>query len=65
MCEFKVYMEENGKERMEVAKNIIMVRKKEGNIILVNDLGIVTLVNNANIEEANTFTQEMILRRSD
>ncbi|MFB3766075.1 MAG: CooT family nickel-binding protein [Methanotrichaceae archaeon] len=65
MCEFKVYIEENGKERMEVARNIIMVKKKEGIILLVNDVGEVTMVNNANIEEANTFTQEMILRRGD
>ena len=65
MCEFKVYIEENGKERMEVARNIIMIKKKEGVILLVNDMGEVTMVNNANIEEANTFTQEMILRRGD
>ena len=65
MCEFKVHMIERGKERIEVAKNIIAVKKKDENIILVNDLGTVTLVSNANIEEVNTFTQEMILKRID
>lgn len=65
MCEFKVYIEESGKERKEVARNIIMVKKKEGNLHLVNEMGAVTIVDNANIEEANTFTQEMILRRGD
>jgi len=63
MCEFKVYVEEAGKERTEVARNIIMVKKKEENILLVDDMGTVTLVNNASIVEANTFTLELILRK--
>ena len=63
MCEFRVYLDEPGKDRMEVARNVIMVKKKDGNILLVNGLGAVTLVNGASIEEADTFSQEMILRR--
>ena len=65
MCEFKVYLDEAGAERIEVAKNVIVAKRKDGNVLLMNDLGTVTLVNGANIVEANTFTQEMILKRGD
>ena len=63
MCEFKVYLEELGKERMEVARNVIAARKKDGTVLLVNVLGAVTLVNGASIVEADVFSQEMLLRR--
>ena len=63
MCEFKVYLEEPGKERMEVARNVIAAKKKDGTVLLVDALGAVTLVNCASIEEADVFSQEMILRR--
>ena len=63
MCKFKVYLEEPGKERMEVARNVIAAKKKDGTVFLVDGLGAVTMVNGASIEEADGFSQEMILRR--
>jgi hypothetical protein len=55
MCEFKVYREEPEKDRMEVARNVIMAKKKDGNILLVNGLGAVTLVNGASIRGGGYF----------
>jgi hypothetical protein len=63
MCEFKVYLEEPGKERMEVARNVIAAKKKDGTVLLGNALGAVILVNGASIEEADVFSLEMTLRR--
>lgn len=63
MCEFTVYMEENGAtSRKEVARNIVAARRREGKILLMDAFGSTTPVENAVIDEANTFTQEMILK---
>jgi len=63
MCEFTVYMEENGPaSRREVARNIVAARRREGKILLMDAFGSTTPVENAIIDEANTFTQEMILK---
>ena len=63
MCEFVVYLEDGSKERREVIRNIIAARRKDGNVLLMDAFGSVTSVENATIEEANTFTQEVILRK--
>lgn len=63
MCEFTVYLEENGSSsRKEVAKNIVAARRREGKILLMDAFGFTTPIENAIIDEANTFTQEMILK---
>jgi hypothetical protein len=63
MCEFTVYMQENGSAaRKEVAKNIVVARRRDGKILLMDAFGSTTPVENAIIDEANTFTQEMILK---
>ncbi len=63
MCEFTVYIEENGSSsRKEVAKNIVVARRRDGKILLMDAFGSTTPVENAIIDEANTFTQEMILK---
>jgi hypothetical protein len=62
MCEFTVYLEETGKGRKEVAKNIVVARRRDGKILLMDAFGIAVPIENAIIDEANTFTQEMILK---
>jgi len=63
MCEFTVYIEENGSSsRKEVAKNIVVARRRDGKILLMDAFGSTTPIENAIIDEANTFTQEMILK---
>ena len=63
MCEFTVYLED-GANRSEVARNIVAAKRRDGQIFLMDAFGAVTPVESATIEEANTFTQELILRRS-
>jgi hypothetical protein len=62
MCEFTVYLEETGRGRKEVAKNIVVARRRDGKIHLMDAFGITVPIENAIIDEANTFTQEMILK---
>jgi hypothetical protein len=58
-----VYLEDSGSDgRKEVASNIVAAKKKDGKILLMDAFGSVTPVENATIEEANTFTQELILK---
>jgi hypothetical protein len=46
-----------------VAKNIVAARRKEGKVLLMDAFGSITPVEGASIEEANTFTQEMLLKK--
>jgi hypothetical protein len=62
MCEFTVYLEEKSAGRKEVAKNIVVARRREGKILLMDAFGLTIPIENAIIDEANTFTQEMILK---
>ncbi|MHB8120172.1 MAG: CooT family nickel-binding protein [Methanothrix sp.] len=63
MCEFTVYLEENGSSaRKKVAKNIVVARRRDGKILLMDAFGSTIPIENAIIDEANTFTQEMILK---
>lgn len=63
MCEFVVYLEDSSKKRQEITRNIVAARRKDGRVLLMDAFGSVTSVENATIEEANTFTQEVILKR--
>lgn len=62
MCEFTVYLENKSAGRKEVAKNIVAARRSEGKILLMDAFGLTTAIEDALIDEANTFTQEMILK---
>jgi hypothetical protein len=56
-------MQENGSDtRRELARNIVAARRRDGKILLMDAFGSTTSIENATIEEANTFTQEMILK---
>ena len=65
MCEFVVYLEENGsKEREVVARKIIKAKKKrDGKTVLMDASGNVTPVEHVSIEVVDTLMQELILRR--
>lgn len=64
MCEFVVYLEENGsKEREVVARKIIKAKKKDGKIALMDASGNVTSVEHVSIEVVDTLMQELILRK--
>ena len=63
MCEFSVYLMADGAEKQLVAKNIVAARRKEGKVLLMDAFGSITPVEGASIEEANTFTQEMLLKK--
>ena len=65
MCEFVVYLEENGsKEREVVARKIIKAKKKkDGKTVLMDASGTVTPVEHVSIEVVDTLMQELILRK--
>ena len=65
MCEFVVYLEENGsKEREVVARKIIKAKKKrDGKTVLMDASGNVTPVEHVSIEVVDTLMQELILRK--
>ena len=65
MCEFIVYLEENGsKERKVVARKIIKAKKKrDGKTVLMDASGNVTPVEHVSIEVVDTLMQELILRK--
>ncbi|GAB6265841.1 CooT family nickel-binding protein [Methanosaeta sp. UBA356] len=64
MCEFTVYLlGDNPKDRQMMAKGILVARRKEGKVLLMDAFGSITPVENATIEEVNTLSQEMILKR--
>ena len=65
MCEFVVYLEEDGsKEREVVARKIIKAKKKkDGKTILMDASGTVTSVEHVSIEVVDTLMQELILRK--
>jgi predicted RNA-binding protein len=63
MCDFTVYLEDNG-ERKAVAKDILKARKKDGTVILMDVMGNITKVEAANIEVVDTLMQEMILKKA-
>ena len=64
MCEFTVYLlEDSSAERRMVTKNILAAKRKEGRVLLMDAFGDITPVDNATIEEVNTLSQEMILKK--
>ncbi len=65
MCEFVVYLEENGsKEREVVARKIIKAKKKrDGKTVLMDASGNVTPVEHVSIEVVDTLMQELVLRK--
>ena len=64
MCEFVVYLEENGsKEREVVARKIIKAKRKEEKTVLMDAFGNVTPIEHVSIEVVDTLMQELVLRK--
>lgn len=64
MCEFTVYLLDDGSaERRMVTKNILAAKRKDGRVLLMDAFGDITPVDSATIEEVNTLSQEMILKK--
>ena len=62
MCEFVVYLEENGSKEV-VARKIIKAKKRDGKTVLMDASGNVTPVEHVSIEVVDTLMQELILRK--
>jgi predicted RNA-binding protein len=62
MCDFTVYLEENG-ERTVVATDVIKARKKDGTVFLMDIMGDTTRIEAVTIEVADTMMQEMVLKK--
>jgi len=64
MCEFTVYVYEDGtKDRLLVAKNILAAKRKDGRTLLMDAFGSITPVESVTIEEVNTISHELILKK--
>lgn len=62
MCEFTVFLEENG-ERKNIAENIVKAKRREGKVILTNASGTISKVEGATIEVVDTLMQQLILKK--
>jgi len=62
MCEFTVFLEENGVKK-KIAENVVKAKRKEGKVVLTNASGSFTKVDGATIEVVDTLMQELILKK--
>jgi hypothetical protein len=62
MCEFTVFLEENG-EKKKIADNVVKARRREGKVFLTNASGTISKVEGATIEVVDTLMQELILKK--
>jgi hypothetical protein len=62
MCDFTDL--EDNREKKAAAQDILKARKKDGNVILMDAMGNITKVEDANIEVVDTLMQEMILKKA-
>lgn len=60
MCEFTVLLD-NGKEKKQVAKNVVKAKLKDGKVILMDTVGGVTKIEGATITVVDTMMAEMVL----
>ena len=63
MCEFTVYLEDNG-NRDKITKNVIKAKLKDSVVTLLDSAGKVTKVEHARILTVDTLMQELILQKS-
>ena len=62
MCEFNVYLETEGR-REKIAKSVIVVKLKEGTVVLMDSGGTLTKVEKAGIIVVDTLMQELVLKK--
>ena len=60
MCEFTVLLD-NGKEKKQVAKNVVKAKIKDGKVVLMDTMGGVTKIEGATITVVDTMMAEMVL----
>ncbi|MDD1771462.1 MAG: CooT family nickel-binding protein [Methanomassiliicoccales archaeon] len=60
MCEFTVLLD-NGKEKKQVAKNVVKAKIKDGKVVLMDTMGGVTKIEGAIITVVDTMMAEMVL----
>jgi hypothetical protein len=60
MCEFTVLLDD-GKEKRQVAKNVVKAKVKDGKIVLMDTMGGVTKIESAVITVVDTMMAEMVL----
>jgi len=61
MCEFTVYLENDGR-RDQITKHVVSARLKNGIVVLLDVSGRITKVDNACIITVDTLTQELVLK---
>lgn len=62
MCEFTVFVEQNG-NRERVAKNVIKAKEKDGKVTLMDASGNNSKVEGATIIVVDTLMQELVLKK--
>ncbi|PKG32051.1 CooT family nickel-binding protein [Methanoregula sp.] len=62
MCEFTVFLEENG-EKKEIASNVVKAKRKDGKVILTDASGSLKKIDKATIEVVDTLMQELVLKK--
>lgn len=62
MCEFTVYVEDNG-IREKITKNVVKAKLKDGTITLMDSAGSLTRLDHASIQIVDTLTQELVLKK--
>lgn len=62
MCEFTVFLENNG-NREKIAKNVVKAKLKEGVVTLMDVGGNLTKVEKASIQTVDVLMQELILKK--
>ncbi|MDW5563460.1 MAG: CooT family nickel-binding protein [Methanomassiliicoccus sp.] len=60
MCEFTVLLD-SGKDRKEVARNIIKAKIKDGKVVLMDIKGKITKIDGGVITTVDTMMAEMII----
>lgn len=63
MCEFTVFLEENG-EKKNIAQNVVKARRRDGKVVLTDASGSLTKVDGATIEVVDTLMQELVLKKA-
>jgi len=62
MCEFKVFLESDGKRDL-IAKNVATAKLKNGAVTLMDAAGRLTRVENARMVTIDMLTQELVLQK--
>jgi len=62
MCEFTVFLEENG-EKKKIADNVVKAKRREGKVVLTNASGTISKVDGVTIEVVDTLMQELVLKK--